>query len=121
VQPGPRVYVRHVHFNGAPSTDDKVFRRNMRQAEGTWLNNFKIKRSRVRIQRLPFVKSVKIKPTRLPGSKNQVDLNVNIHTRRSGTANVTLGYSGYFGLSLGGDIALSNFMGEGKVLRIHAS
>lgn len=121
VQPGPRVYVRHIHFHGAPGTDDKVFRRNMRQAEGTWLNNLKIKRSRVRIQRLPFVKSAKMKPQKVAGTSDQVDLNVDIKTRRSGTANVSLGYSGYYGLSLGGEIALSNFLGEGKTVRIKAN
>ncbi len=121
VDPGPRVYVRHIHFNGAQGTDDKVFRRNMRQAEGTWLNNLKIKRSRIRIQRLPFVKDVDIKPKKVPGTEDQVDVDADITTRQSGTANVMLGYSGYYGLTLGGEIALSNFLGEGKILRINAS
>src|SRR5690625_2851793 len=93
----------------------------MRQAEGTWLNNLKIKRSRIRLQRLPFVKDVDIKPQKVSGTNDQVDVNAEITTRQSGTANVTLGYSGYFGVDLGGEIALSNFLGEGKVLRINAN
>ncbi|MGH8274231.1 MAG: outer membrane protein assembly factor BamA [Gammaproteobacteria bacterium] len=120
IEPGPRVYVRHINFHGAPGTNDMVFRRQMRQAEGTWLNNLTIKRSRTLLQRLPFVKTADIKPQKIPGSPDKVDLDVNLDTRQSGTANVTLGYGGYYGLDLGGQIALSNFLGEGKIIRLDA-
>ncbi len=121
VVPGPRVYVRHIHFHGAPGTDDMVFRRNMRQAEGGWLNNRRVKRSRLFLQRLPFVTSADIKPKKVAGSPDKVDLDVNLQTRQSGVANVTFGYSGYFGFSLGAQIALSDFLGEGKIVHIDAS
>ncbi|MGH8426482.1 MAG: outer membrane protein assembly factor BamA [Gammaproteobacteria bacterium] len=116
VKPGQRVYVRHVVFSGAPGTDDSVFRREMRQSEGSWLNNVNLKRSRIRIQRLPFVDTVDLKPVKVPGSPDQVDLNVNVNERQSGTANVSLSYSGYYGFGVGADVALSNLFGEGKQL-----
>ncbi|MGH8161556.1 MAG: outer membrane protein assembly factor BamA [Gammaproteobacteria bacterium] len=121
VEPGPRVYVRHINFSGASGTNDAVFRRNMRQAEGSWLNNFNVKRSRTLLQRLPFVKTADIKPNKVPGTPDKVDLDVNLTTRQSGTALVQLGYSGYFGLGLTGQIALSNFLGEGKIVHLTAS
>ncbi len=121
IEPGPRVYVRHIHFHGAPGTDDAVFRRNMRQAEGSWLNNVSVKRSRTLLQRLPFVKTADIKPNKVPGTPDKVDLDVNLTTRRSGTALVELGYSGYYGLGLTGKIALSNFLGKGKIVHLTAS
>ncbi len=119
VTPGPRVYVRHITFSGAPGTNDAVFRRQMRQLEGTWLNNINVKRSRILLQRLPFVETADIKPVRVPGSTDQVDLNVKLQERQSGTANVYLSYSGFYGLGLGGQIALSNFLGEGKIVHLN--
>ncbi|MGH8224581.1 MAG: outer membrane protein assembly factor BamA, partial [Gammaproteobacteria bacterium] len=121
IQPGQRVYVRHVIFNGAPGTDDAVFRREMRQLEGSWFNNLNIKRSKIRIQRLPFIDTVDIKPQKVPGSTDEVDVAADIKERQSGTANVTFGYSGYYGFSLGAQVALSNFLGEGKLVHFDAS
>lgn len=118
IKPGQRVYVRHIVFTGAGGTDDAVFRREMRQLEGAWLDNLELKRSRVRIQRLPFVDSVDIKPKRVPGTSDQVDVNVNVKERQSGTANVYLAYSGYYGLGVGGQVALSNFLGQGKLVHL---
>ncbi len=121
MEPGQRVYVRHVVFNGAPNTDDAVFRREMRQSEGSWLNNYNLKRSKIRIQRLPFVDTVDVKPQKVPGSSDLVDVNVNVKQRQSGTAQAFISYSGYYGLGYGGQIALSNFLGEGDVVHINAN
>lgn len=121
IEPGQRVYVRHIVISGAPGTDDIVFRREMRQLEGGWLNNVEMKRSRIRIQRLPFVEKVDIKPQKVPGSSDKVDLNVNVKERQSGTANIYFGYSGYYGLGVGGQVALSNFLGQGKVVHLNVN
>ena len=121
MQPGQRVYVRHVVFSGAPNTDDVVFRREMRQSEGSWLNNYNLKRSKIRIQRLPFVDSVDLQPQKVPGSSDQVDVNVHVKERQSGTAQAFISYSGYYGLGYGGQIALSNFLGEGDVVHLNAN
>ena len=121
LQPGQRVYVRHIVFKGAPNTDDAVFRREMRQSEGSWLNNYNLKRSKIRIQRLPFVDSVDIKPERVPGSSDLVDVHVKVHQRQSGTAQAYVSYSGYYGIGYGGQIALSNFLGQGDLVHINAS
>lgn len=121
INPGQRMYVRHIVFSGGSGTNDAVFRREMRQFEGTWLSSTNMKRSRIRIQRLPFVDTVKIKPKRVPGSKDLVDLHVKIHERQSGTANVYAAYSGTYGFTLGGQVALADFLGSGKTVRINAS
>lgn len=121
MQPGQRVYVRHVDFEGASSTDDVVFRREMRQSEGSWLNGNNLKRSKIRIQRLPFVDSVDIKPQRVPGSSDEVDVNVKVKQRQSGTAQAFVSYSGYYGVGIGAQIALSNFLGKGDLVHIDAN
>ena len=45
VDPGHRVYVRRINFNGATSVNDVVFRREMRQLEGSSLSHAGVGRS----------------------------------------------------------------------------
>jgi outer membrane protein insertion porin family len=51
VDPKNRVYVRRVNFNGTTGVNDEVFRREMRQLEGSYLSNAAVDRSKVRLQR----------------------------------------------------------------------
>src|SRR5256886_12432047 len=68
VDPGNRVYVRNISFSGANRINDEVLRREMRQLEGGWLSNTSLERSKQRIQRLPYVKSVDFETTPVAGS-----------------------------------------------------
>lgn len=121
VDPGNRVYVKHINFNGSASTDEQVFRREMRQLEGTWLSSVDAERSRVRLERLPWVESAKVKTTRLPGSDDQVDLDFDVKERPGGTASIGLGYGSQSGFIIDGQIVNANFMGSGERLSINAS
>jgi outer membrane protein insertion porin family len=121
VDPGERAYVRHIIFNGAPDTNDEVYRREMRQFEGAWLSNLDIERSRVRIQRLPWVEDAQVKPTPVPGTANQVDVSFDIKERPPGTANVGIGYGSQSGLVLDGQISNANFLGTGERLALEAN
>ncbi len=116
VDPGSRVYVRRINFHGAPSTDDIVFRREMRQLEGTWLSNVDLERSRIRIQRLPFVEDVKVNTDKVPGSPDLVDLDFDIKERRSIVLQAGVGYGSAQGLLLNGQYTDANFLGQGKRL-----
>jgi outer membrane protein insertion porin family len=118
IQPNERVYVRRITFNGAPGTDDAVFRREMRQMEGTWLSNTALKRSKIRLQRLPFVKKVEEKTNKVPGTNDMVDLDYDITERRSGTLTAGVGYGAGEGLILNGKAIESNFRGEGERLEV---
>ena len=42
IDPGNRVYVRRINFNGITEVDDEVFRREVRQSEGTVVSNLLI-------------------------------------------------------------------------------
>jgi len=121
VDPGERTYVRHINFQGAPGTNDEVFRREMRQFEGSWLSNVDMERSRVRIQRLPWVEDVQVTTTKVPGTNNQVDLDYALKERPPGTANIGIGYGSQSGVVLDGQIANANFLGTGDNLSIDAS
>ena len=121
IEPGERVYVRHINFSGGSGTDDAVFRREMRQFEGTWLSNIDVERSRVRLNRLPWMENAKVKTVRVPGSPALVDLDYTLTERPAGTANVGVGYGSYSGLVLDGQIVNANFLGTGDRLSIDAN
>src|ERR1700758_317091 len=74
IDPGNRVYVRNISFTGANRINDEVLRREMRQLEGGWLSNTSLERSKQRIQRLPYVKTVDFETTPVAGSPDMVDV-----------------------------------------------
>ena len=121
IEPGQRVYVRHVNFSGAPGTDDAVFRREMRQYEGTWLSNTDVERSRIRLNRLPWMENVKVQTNRVPGSPDLVDLDYSMTERPAGTASVGIGYGSSSGVVLDGNIVNANFLGTGERVQFVAN
>ncbi len=116
VEPGNRVYVRHINFLGTSSIDDEVLRREMRQLEGGWLSNAAVERSKERIQRLPFVEKVDYETTPVPGAADQVDVDFTIKEGLPGQFGGGIGYSQSQGVILNGNFVHSNFMGSGQRL-----
>ncbi|MGA9852383.1 MAG: outer membrane protein assembly factor BamA [Gammaproteobacteria bacterium] len=121
VDPGQRVYVRHINFSGTTGTDDAVYRREMRQFEGTWLSNVDVERSRARLNFLPWVTNATVKTVRVPGSPDLVDLDYTLTERPAGTATAGIGYGSSSGLIIDGQIVNANFLGTGERLSIQAS
>ena len=78
VDPGNRVYVRQILFNGVTKINDDVLRREMRQLEGAWLSNVLLERSKQRLQRLPFIEKVESETKPVPGSADLVDVEFEI-------------------------------------------
>ena len=116
VNPGKRVYVRRIVFTGQYKTRDEVLRREMRQFEGSRFSPALVNRSRIRLQRLAFMQSVSISTPRVPGSDDQVDLEVNVTEGPSGS------FSAGFGLGTDGatiNLAFSqeNLFGTGQSMQ----
>ncbi len=114
VEPKNRVYVRRVNFNGTDSVNDEVFRREVRQLEGGYLSNALVDRSKILIQRLPYVEKVEEKSNPVTGSPDLVDVDFNIKEGLPGQFGGSLGFSETYGITLGGNFIHSNFMGTGK-------
>lgn len=114
VDPKNRVYVRRINFNGAASVNDEVFRREMRQFEGGYLSNSKVERSRVRLQRLPYVESVEVETNPVPGTPDLVDVDFAIKEGLPGQFGGGVGFSESQGLILNGNFVHTNFMGTGN-------
>ncbi len=109
-----RVYVRRINFNGVDQIDDEVLRREMRQMEGAYLSNSLIDRSKVRLQRLPYIESAEVDNSPVPGSPDLVDVDFDLEYRMPGQFSGGVGYSESQKLLLNGSIVHTNFLGSGN-------
>ena len=114
VEPKNRVYVRRINFNGTSSVNDEVFRREMRQFEGGYLSNSRLERSKIRLQRLPYIEKVEETTNPVPGTPDLVDLDFDITEGLPGQFGGGVGYSASQKLILNGNFVHTNFMGTGN-------
>ncbi len=119
--PGKKVYIRRIEIHGNDGTDDEVFRREMRLMEGSILASNRLKRSKIRIQRLPYVESVDIQTVPVAGTNNQVDLNVKVVEKLAGSFNIGAGFSQVQGLVFNVGITQQNLFGTGKRLSLNVN
>jgi outer membrane protein insertion porin family len=114
VEPGNRVYVRHIAFNGVTKINDEVLRREMRQLEGGWLSNTALDRSKQRLERLPYIKKVESETKPVSGSADLVDVEYEIEEGPSAQLGGGIGYSESQSFILSGNYADANFLGTGR-------
>ncbi len=121
INPGQQVTVRRINFSGNTKTADEVLRREMRQMESALASNEKIDLSKVRLERTGFFKTVDIKPARIPGSPDQIDLNVAVEEQHSGTSTLAVGFSQSGGVTFQAGLSQTNFLGTGNSVSIDLS
>jgi outer membrane protein insertion porin family len=114
VDPGRRVYVRRINLTGNTRTRDEVLRREMRQLESAWYGADKINRSKQRLERLQFFSDVNIETPAVPNTTDQVDLNINVTEKSTGSVMFGAGLSSAEGVVLGVTINQNNFLGTGN-------
>src|SRR6266581_3370813 len=119
VDPGNRVYVRNITFSGSNRINDEVLRREMRQLEGGWLSNTSLERSKQRIQRLPYVKSVEFETTPVAGSPDLVDVSYKIEEGPASQLSGGIGYSETYRFMLNGSYADADFLGTGQRIAVN--
>ncbi|HEY5604482.1 MAG TPA: outer membrane protein assembly factor BamA, partial [Gammaproteobacteria bacterium] len=121
IDPGSRVYVRRINILGNTKTKDEVVRRELRQMEGGWISTPLVNRSKIRLQRLGFFDEVKIDTPSVPGTTDQVDINVEVTEGSTGTFTAGLGYGSEGGLLFNASVSLSNYLGTGKQVKVEGS
>lgn len=121
IEPGARVYVRRIVFQGNTRTEDQVLRREMRQMEGGWYSQAAIDRSKIRLQQLGDFKTVTVDKQLVPGTQDQVDLNVKVEEQSAGSMQFGIGYSQYDGVIYSASVSQNNIMGTGDRFSISAS
>jgi outer membrane protein insertion porin family len=114
VDPGKRVYVRRINLTGNTRTRDSVLRREMRQLESAWYAGDKINRSKERLNRLGYFDTVDIETPAVPGTNDQVDVNINVAEKSTGSIQFGAGLSSSEGVVLGVTVSQQNFLGTGN-------
>ncbi len=121
IDPGRRVYVRHVNVYGNTTTKDEVIRREIRQMEGAWYSVDKVNRSKERLDRLGFFSEVTVDSPPVPGTTDQVDVNFTVVERQTGSIQLGAGYSNAEGVILSAGITQTNLFGSGNSLSLGVS
>ena len=118
VDPGRRVYVRHINIFGNARTRDEVIRREVRQMEGGWYSIELVNRSKERINRLGFFSDVTVDSPPVPGTTDQVDVNFTVVERQTGSIQLGAGYSSAEKVVLSTSISQNNLFGSGNSLTL---
>ncbi|WP_370625395.1 outer membrane protein assembly factor BamA [Polynucleobacter sp. CS-Odin-A6] len=113
IDPGRRVYVRQVNVSGNAKTRDMVIRREMRQFESAWFDSEKIDLSKKRLGRLGYFTETDITTQDVPGSPDQVDVNVKVTEKPTGAVTIGAGFSSTEKLILSAGINQENAFGTG--------
>lgn len=121
VDPGKRIYVRRINFEGNIGTADEVLRQSVTQMEGAWLSNSTLESSKNALSRLTYMESVDFETVRLPGEDDKVDVNFSVKEQASGSFNAGIGYGDRTKLSLQAGIQQDNFLGTGKRIALNLS
>ncbi|MFM2189396.1 MAG: hypothetical protein RLZZ452_1352, partial [Pseudomonadota bacterium] len=121
IDAGRRVYVRKVEITGNSKTRDLVIRREMRQFESAWFDSEKIRISKERIGRTGYVKDSEITTADVPGSPDQVDVNVKVEEKPTGAISIGAGYSSTEKLILTAGINQENAFGTGTSIGLNFS
>lgn len=118
VDNGEKIYVRRVNIEGNERTQDNVFRREIRQMEGGQFMSSDVERSKVRLQRLPYVEDVDVVTRQV--DSDLVDLTYKVKERSAGsiTFGLSYGMESKFGFNISFD--QPNFMGTGNQLYVSA-
>ena len=117
IDPGRRVYVRKINIAGNTRTRDEIIRREMRQLESAWYDGARIERSKVRIKRLGYFEpDVNVETPPVPGTTDQVDVDVTVVEKNTGQLLAGIGYSSAERFVFNASISQANILGTGNSL-----
>ena len=109
-----RIYVQRIEFLNTGWINDEVLRRELLQAEGTYINTVALEQSRLRLEQLPYVERAQVTLRPVQDTPDQVDILITITeapARRYGGGG---GYSESQQLSIHGYFINENLFGSGQ-------
>jgi outer membrane protein insertion porin family len=121
VETGRRVYVRHVNITGNSRTRDEVVRREMRQFESSWFDSSRVSLSKDRINRLGYFTDVNVTTTPVPGTTDQVDVDVKVAEKPTGAITLGAGFSSTDKVVLSAGVSQDNVFGSGTSLSVNVN
>lgn len=113
---GSKVYFGQINVVGNSKTRDKVLRRELRIREGELYNETRRRKSLENIQRLGFFDEVVFKTSTPPEKPDQLNIDIVVKERNTGSIQLGAGYGSVTGFTLQGQVNQSNFLGKGQKL-----
>jgi len=120
IEKGKKVYVERIEISGNNATDDKVARREMRQAEGARFTASRVKRSKQRLKRLSLFKDVKVSMPR-GSAPDKVKMKVKLTEDKTGKFTFGVGFSQLEKAFVTTSLQQKNFMGKGIDTKLDAT
>lgn len=114
VSPGKRTYVRRINIKGNEKTADVVIRRQLQQMEAALASSEKITKSKESLDRSGFFSQVDVATTPVPGTDDQIDVDLSVEEQPSGNFTASVGYSQSDNIILDFGISQDNFFGSGN-------
>ncbi len=121
IDPGKRVYIRKINVAGNTKTRDEVVRREFRAFESSWYDGAKIRLSRDRVDRLGYFKEVTMETPEVPGTTDQIDVNMAVVEKPTGNILIGAGFSSSEKLTLTGSIQQTNAFGSGDTIGVEVN
>ncbi len=121
VNPGRRAYVRRINISGHERTRDEVIRREMRQFESSWFDAQRLKLSQDRLNRLDYFTDVSVTPTPVAGTTDQVDVDVKVAEKSTGSFMLGAGFSSTDKVLLTASFSQDNVFGSGTSLGVQVN
>ncbi|GAB4299896.1 MAG: outer membrane protein assembly factor BamA [Desulfuromonadia bacterium] len=120
VEKGEKVYIDTINIKGNSKTRDKVIRRELKLAEGDLYGATPIRKSKQALMNLGYFEDATIATAR-GNADNQMNLNVEVKEKPTGTFSIGAGYSSLDKFVAQGSIQQANFLGLGLKLNASAS
>ena len=119
IQKGELVYFDHINIRGNSKTRDKVIRRELRIIEGDAYSQSLLDYSKRRVNALGFFEKVDVS-TKRGSSDNEMDVNVEVAERPTGTFQIGAGFSSVENFIAQAQISQNNLLGRGQLLTLQA-
>ncbi len=119
IQKGELVYFDRINIRGNSKTRDKVIRRELRIIEGDAYNQSLLDYSKRRVNALGFFEKVDVS-TKRGSSDNEMDVNVEVTERPTGTFQIGAGFSSVENFIAQAQISQNNLLGRGQLLTLQA-
>lgn len=114
VQPGRKVYVRRIDFEGNVKTEDNVLRKQSIQLEAAPISTPKVEATKARYDRSGFFTEVKADTIPVPGVQDEVDLLYTVKEGPTGSISGGIGYSSEDQFLFNAKASNRNIFGTGK-------
>lgn len=121
IKKGRRVYIGRVNVKGNTRTRENVVRREIRVTEGALYDSKGLTTTRRRLNRTQYFSDVKVLEKRRPGSRDVLDIDINLEERPTGSIGAGVGFSSDEGALVTALIREENLFGRGYRIGLQGS